>query len=78
MFDQISLSPQLKGSMFPSNKDGIYELPHKLPKDVRVRILENSEKSKFRISSSYSLVLSLPFYNGNFVYTSKTILKNRN
>ena len=52
MFDQISLSPQLKGSMFPSNKDGIYELPHKLPKDVRVRILENSEKSKFKISLS--------------------------
>ena len=64
--------------MFPSNKHGIYELPHKLPNDVRVRVLENSEKSKFKISSSYSLVLSIPFYNANFVYTSKKILKNRN
>ena len=48
MFDQISFSPQLKGSMFPSNKHGIYELPHKLPKDVRVRILAKFQKIKIQ------------------------------
>ena len=36
MFDKIFVSPQVKGIMIISNKDGIYELPHKLPNDLRL------------------------------------------
>ena len=39
MFDQILLSPQVKGSMIINNKHGMYELPHNLPEDLRLRIL---------------------------------------
>ena len=40
MFDQIFLSPQIKRSVIISNKHGIYELPHELPNNLRLRILE--------------------------------------
>ena len=43
MFYQIFLSPQVKQST--SNKQGVYELPHKLPKNLRLKILGNKEKS---------------------------------
>ena len=38
---QIFISPQVKRSMIISNKHGIYELSHKFPNDLRLRILEN-------------------------------------
>ena len=41
MFYQIFLSPQVKKSMISSNKDGSYELPYELPKDLVLSILEN-------------------------------------
>ena len=41
MFDQIFLSPQVQQSVIISNKSVIYELPHKLPNDLSLRILEN-------------------------------------
>ena len=41
MFDQIFWSPQSKRSVIIDNRHGIYELPHKLPKDLRLRKLEN-------------------------------------
>ena len=41
MVKHIFLSPQEKQSVIISNKHGIYELPHKLPNDLRVRILGN-------------------------------------
>ena len=41
MFDQILLSPQVKQSMIISNKHGIYELPHELATDLRLKILRN-------------------------------------
>ena len=40
MLDQIFLSPQVTPSPIISNKHGIYELPHELPNNVRLRILE--------------------------------------
>ena len=43
MFDQIFLSPQEKQIVIISNKHDIYELPHELPNDLRLRILENQE-----------------------------------
>ena len=41
MVEQIFFSLQLKRSVIISNKHGIYELPHELPNDLRLRILEN-------------------------------------
>ena len=41
MFYQIILTPQVKRIVIISNKHGIYELPHELPNDLRLRILGN-------------------------------------
>ena len=45
MFEQVFLSAQVKRSVIISNKHGAYELPHELPIDLRLRILENQEIS---------------------------------
>ena len=45
MFYQLFLSLQVKRSVIISNKYGIYDLPHELPNDLRLRILGNWEKS---------------------------------
>ena len=42
---KIFLTRQVKRSVIISNKHGIYELPHKLPNDLRLRILGNWERS---------------------------------
>ena len=39
MFYQIFLSPQVKRWAIITYKHGIYALPHKLPNDLRLRIL---------------------------------------
>ena len=39
MFYEIFLSPQVKRIMIISTKLDIYELPHELPNDLRLRIL---------------------------------------
>ena len=41
MFYQIFLSPQVKRWTIITYKHGIYELPHELPNDLRLRKLEN-------------------------------------
>ena len=41
MFYQIFLLPQAKRCAIIIYKHGMYELPHKLPNDLRLRILEN-------------------------------------
>ena len=43
LFDVLPnfLSHQVKRRVIISNKDGIYELPHELPNDLRLRILRN-------------------------------------
>ena len=43
MFYQIFLSPQVKRCTIITYKHSIYELPHELPKDLRLRILGNEE-----------------------------------
>ena len=49
MFCQIFLSPQVKRCAIITYKHGIYELPHELPKDLRLKILGNIRKlSKIR------------------------------
>ena len=45
MLSQIFLSPQVKRSAIVSNNQGVYELPRELPKDLRLRVLGNKEKS---------------------------------
>ena len=37
----FDVSPQVKRGAIISNKHGIYELPHELPNDVRLRIVGN-------------------------------------
>ena len=41
MFYQIFLSPQVKRCPIITYKHGIYELPHELTNDLRLRILGN-------------------------------------
>ena len=41
MFYQIFLSPQVKLLAIITYKHGINELPHELPKDLRLKILAN-------------------------------------
>ena len=45
MFYQIFFSLQVKRSAVISNKQGVCEVPHELPNDLRFRILGNKEKS---------------------------------
>ena len=41
MFYQVFISPQMKRCAIITYKHGIYELPDKLPNDLRLRILGN-------------------------------------
>ena len=41
MFYQIFLSPQVKQCAIITYEDGIYDLPHELPNDLKLRILGN-------------------------------------
>ena len=45
MFCQIFLSKQVKRRAIITYKYGIYELPHELPNDLRLRILGKQEIS---------------------------------
>ena len=62
--------------MIISNKHGIYKLPHRLPNDLRLRLLGNWEIS----GKSQNFIELLPSdqsssKNENFVNTSKNLLK---
>ena len=46
MSDEIFWSQQKKGIVVISNKHGIYELPNKLPNDLRLRTLRNWKMSR--------------------------------
>ena len=54
MFDKIFVSPQVKRIVIISNKHGIYELPHELPNDLRLRKYQEDLKTLY----NYSLVPS--------------------
>ena len=45
MFYKNFVSPQVKQCAIITNEHGIYELPHELPNDLRLRILQNQERS---------------------------------
>ena len=46
MFHQFFRSPQVKRIVIISNKPGIYQSPHELPNNLRLRILGNKENSE--------------------------------
>ena len=78
MFYQIFFSSQVKRRVIISCKHGIYELPHELVNDLRLRILGN-----YKISGKYLNFIKLfstaqCLYQNNIVITRKTLLKNRN
>ena len=48
LFDVLpnfSFTTSEKRSAIVSNKQGVHELPHELPNDIRLRILGNKKKS---------------------------------
>ena len=45
MFHQIFLSPKVKLCAIINHKNSIYDLPHELSNDLRLRMLENWEIS---------------------------------
>ena len=47
MFYQTFLSPQVKQWVIITYKHGIYELPHKLPNDLKLRKLGSWEIKKY-------------------------------
>ena len=46
MLLQIFLAPQVKRTAIIGTKHGIYKLPHELPIDLRLWILESLERSE--------------------------------
>ena len=79
MFYQIFFSPQVKRSPIISNKHGIYELPHELKNDIKLRILGNKEISeKSQNLQNNGLISSLPGKIKIFFKTSDKLLKIRN
>ena len=59
MFYKIFLSPQVKRCTIITYKHGIYELPHELPNDLRLRVLGNKEisgKSQIWMETAYCSV----------------------
>ena len=54
MFDEIFLSPQVKRIVINSTEHDIYQLPHKLLYDLRLRNLGNEEISRRNISKEIS------------------------
>ena len=79
VFYQILLSPQVKQCAIITYKHGIYDLPHKLPNNLRLRILGNEKISRKCLNfiewepSTQSLC-----ENKNVVNTREKFSKNRN
>ena len=78
IFYQISLSPQVKRCVIITYKHGIYELPHELPNDLRLRILKNCKIwGKRLIFVEWYPSVQSSFQNENFLYPSKNFLKKK-
>ena len=64
MFQYRSYQPQVKRNLISSISNLVYELPHELPNDLRLKILGNEEIfGKSEIAWRHSLVPSLPSRN---------------
>ena len=70
MLQYRSDSPQVKQKLIFSIANLVYELPHELPNDLRLRILGNQEKlEKFQILVETQHSTQSPFKNLYFVYS---------
>ena len=78
MFYQIFFSSQVKRRAIISCKHGIYELPHELVNDLRLRILGNDKISGKDLNFIKLFSTAQCLYQNNIVITRKTLLKNRN
>ena len=54
MFDQIFFSPQMKRNVIIGNNYGIFELPHQLLNNLRLRMLDKKE-----ISGKFQKIIEL-------------------
>ena len=80
LFDVLSkfLIPTSKTMRLYSNKHGMYQFPHKLPNDIRFRILESQEISEIsqnfvEVQPSAQTFLQI----GSVVSTGIKLLRNR-
>ena len=78
-FSQIFLSSLVKRWAIVTYKDGIYELSHELPNDLRLRILRNLEilGNCLNFTEWWPSPQSSSQYE-NFVNTSRKLLGNKN
>ena len=79
IFYQISLSPQVKWAVIISNKNGVFELPHELPNDLRSRILEFIKLHEIKISKLHEFIGSCPVFQPKWKFCQFYFfcLKNR-
>ena len=74
MFYQIPFSPQVKRCASITYKHGIYELPHELPNDLRLRILRRVQTMKF----FFHRWLNFSFDSFLSTFSTRTQLRNVN
>ena len=83
MFYQIFLSPQVKRWTIITRKDGIYELLHELPNDLRLKDLRKLGNIR-KLSKLHRVAIpgypsaQAPCQNESFVKSRRKLLKNRN
>ena len=78
MFDPILFSLPVKRSVTISNEHCVYESPHKLPNDIKSRILGiRKNHGNLKISKKYSLEPSLSPKMKNFLITSRKLVDNK-
>ena len=76
---QIFLSLKVERSTIITCTHGIYELPHELPNNLKLRILGNQKMSRKCLNFIESQPSAQsPCQNESFVNTSRKLLKNRN
>ena len=56
--DFLILSPQVKQSVIITNKHSIYELPHELPNDLRVKTQDPRKLGKISKISKLSRIIT--------------------
>ena len=77
MFYSILIAPQVNRLEIVTYQQGIYELPHVLPSELRLRNLVNLEILKKCLKfTKLPNSAEAPCQNKNFVNTSKTFTKN--
>ena len=78
MFYKNFVSPQVKQCAIITNEHGIYELPHELPNDLRLRILQNQERSgNFLKLIEPSPIAQSSFQNKFLLLLGKTLEKQK-